>query len=241
MFQVGRIISGIGIGILVTICPMYLSEMSPPDIRGWLVGHHAIFLVGGYNLATWVGFGCYFGTDVNENFAWRFPLCIQIVPSLLLLITSFWLPRSPRWLISKGKSEEAWNVLQKLRASPNDTNDVRAREEYLQIHEQLRLESLKLSSAGQNVWKAAWAKKSYRKRMIIGFLTQWGAEFSGPLVIVSFMDSVIEVMTDYVVTEQLCCDLIHWVGNDWLYAITALLIMDPYLYIPHPLVCRWHR
>jgi len=41
MFQVGRFISGLGIGILVTVCPMYLSEMSSPFVRGWLVGHHA--------------------------------------------------------------------------------------------------------------------------------------------------------------------------------------------------------
>jgi len=185
MFQVGRIISGMGIGILVTVCPMYLSEMSPPNIRGWLVGHHAIFLVGGYNLAAWTGFGCYFATSVNENFAWRFPLCVQIIPSLLLLMSSFWIPQSPRWLILKGRSEEAWNVLRRIRASKSDTNDVQAREEYLQIHQQLNLENQKLASTRSSVWKAAVAKKSYRKRMIIGFLTQWGAEFSGPLVIVS--------------------------------------------------------
>lgn len=41
MFQVGRFISGLGIGILVTVCPMYLSEMASPFVRGWLVGHHA--------------------------------------------------------------------------------------------------------------------------------------------------------------------------------------------------------
>lgn len=185
MFQVGRLIAGLGIGILVTMCPMYLSEMSPPERRGWLVGHHAMFLVAGYNLAAWTGFGCYFATSMNENFAWRFPLSIQVLPSVSLLIASIWLPRSPRWLISKGRSEEAWSVLQRLRASPTDEGDIIAREEYLQIHEQLQLEAKKLAATGKSIWKIVWTKKSYRKRMIIGFMTQWGAEYMGPLIIVS--------------------------------------------------------
>jgi MFS family permease len=182
MFHVGRIVSGIGIGILVTVCLMYLSEISSPNVRGWLVGHHAIFLVLGYNGASWIGYGCYFATTLNESFAWRFPL--------LLLLATPWVPRSPRWLLSKGKAEDAWTVLQRLRYlrlrnSADDPNNIVAKEEYHQIREQLRLEAVKLASTGHNVWTAAWAKKSYRKRMIIGFLTQWGAEFAGPLVIVS--------------------------------------------------------
>ena len=75
-------------------------------------------------------------------------------------------------------------MLQKLRASPNDPNNIIALEEFHQIHEQLHLEATKLAATGHNVWTATLFKKSYRKRMIVGFLTQWGAEFAGPLVIV---------------------------------------------------------
>jgi hypothetical protein len=50
--------------------------------------------------------------------------------------------------------------------------------------EQIQLEAEKLAAYG-SVWKAVFKKPSYRKRMIIGFLTQWGAEFGGPLIIVS--------------------------------------------------------
>ena len=73
MFHAGRIICGLGIGILVTACPMYLSELAPPQKRGWLVGHHAIFLVFGYMLSSWLGYACYFATKHNSSFAWRFP------------------------------------------------------------------------------------------------------------------------------------------------------------------------
>lgn len=186
MFQVGRVISGLGIGILVTICPMYLSEASPPHIRGWLVGHHAIFLVFGYMLSAWLGFACYFATATNPSFAWRFPLCMQCFAPAILLAASPWIPRSPRWLMSKGRNEEAWAVLKTLRASPGDVDDIVAKEEYYQTREQLRMDEAKLAAGGKSLWTLVWTKKSYRKRMIIGFMTQWGAEFAGPLVIVSF-------------------------------------------------------
>jgi MFS family permease len=173
MFQAGRFISGAGIGVLVTICPMYLSEMSSPFKRGWLVGHHAIFLVFGYMFSAWIGYGCYYATSTNPSFAWRFPLCFQVVSPLILLVGSPWLPRSPRWLISKGHTEEAYQVITKMRMSTADPQDLVAKEEFYQTKEQLKLDTAKLAATGHSIWVAAWKKKSYRKRMIVGFLTQW--------------------------------------------------------------------
>lgn len=184
MFQAGRFISGLGIGILVTVCPMYLSEMSSALRRGWLVGHHAIFLVFGYMMSGWVGFACYYAQDTMPAFGWRFPLALQCLPPLVLVLGSPWLPRSPRWLISKGKLDEAQYVLIRLRQSPEDPENLVAKEEFFQTKEQIQLEAERLKEYG-NVWNAVIKKKSYRKRMTIGFLTQWGAEFGGPLIIVS--------------------------------------------------------
>jgi MFS family permease len=222
MFHVGRVVCGLGIGILVTVCPMYLSELSSPHVRGWLVGHHAIFLVFGYMLSAWLGFACYFATATNESFAWRFPLCMQCLPPTVLFSASFWIPRSPRWLLSKGKSGEAWTVLQKLRSTPSDPDDIAAKEEYYQTREQLRLDNEKLAATGHSVWTAVWKKKSYRKRMIVGFMTQWGAEFAGPLVIVSVPPPLIVPSISHkkllIKTEQLCCHLIHEPRHDWIHA-----------------------
>jgi MFS family permease len=183
MFQAGRFVSGCGIGVLVTVCPMYLSEMSSPFRRGWLVGHHAIFLVFGYMFSSWIGYGCYFATQLNPSFAWRFPLCFQVLCPLILLAGSPSLPRSPRWLISKGLKEEAFDVIKKMRMSPHDPEHRVARDEFYQTEQQLKLEAEKLAASGNSIWTMAWKKKSYRKRLAIGFMTQWGAEFAGPLII----------------------------------------------------------
>ncbi|KFH41420.1 Quinate permease-like protein [Hapsidospora chrysogenum ATCC 11550] len=180
---VGRILCGIGIGILVTVCPMYMGELSPPSKRGWLVGHHPIFLVFGYMLSGWLGYACYFATAARPEFAWRFPLCMQCLAPLVLLLTSLWIPESPRWYLQKGKLAEAWKVVSDLRRSPGDPDDLAAREELYQIREQIALDAAKLKAIGCGPWQAVIKKKSYRKRMAIGFLTQWGAEFAGPLII----------------------------------------------------------
>lgn len=184
MFQAGRFICGLGVGVLVTACPMYLSELSPPRNRGWLVGHHAIFLVFGYMLSSWLGFATYFATSKNPSFAWRFPLCVQCFAPLVLFGTSLWIPESPRWLLQRGRKEEAWAVVKRLRVPPGEVDDIVAREEFYQICEQLALDNVKLKKLGVGPWGAVLKIKSYRKRMLIGFLTQWGAEFGGPLVIV---------------------------------------------------------
>jgi hypothetical protein len=75
--------------------------------------------------------------------------------------------------MSKGMEEEAFEVIKKMRMSSDDPNDLVAKEEFYQTKEQLKLDAAKLAAAGKSVWVAAWTKKSYRKRMIIGFLTQW--------------------------------------------------------------------
>ncbi|KAJ4854662.1 sugar transporter domain-containing protein [Trichoderma breve] len=183
MFQAGRFLAGVGIGILVTVCPMYMSELAPPEKRGWLVGHHAIFVVFGYMLSSWLGFACYFATAQQPDFAWRFPLCMQCFGPLVLLIASLWIPESPRWLLQKGKLEEAWIVVLNLRRSPEDQENMAAKEELYQIRAQITLDAARLKAIGCGPWMAVIKKKSYRKRMIIGFLTQWGAEFAGPLII----------------------------------------------------------
>jgi hypothetical protein len=69
--------------------------------------------------------------------------------------------------------EEAWDVIRNMRMSPADPEDLVAKEEFYQTKQQLALEAEKLKVTGHSIWVAAWKKKSYRKRLFIGFMTQW--------------------------------------------------------------------
>lgn len=101
MFIFARLFAGVGIGILVTCIPMYQSEVSTPETRGFMVSMHGIMFAVGYGLSAWIGFGVYFisASGSDSTFPWRFPLAFQAVPCLLLLAGSHWLPYSPRWCV----------------------------------------------------------------------------------------------------------------------------------------------
>ena len=60
------------------------------------------------------------GCNGQKALAWRLPLWLQVVPSVYLLIASFWLPFSPRWLMSKGREEEARQTIARLHGLPVD-------------------------------------------------------------------------------------------------------------------------
>jgi MFS family permease len=102
MLIIVRTIQGSGLGALATLTPIYLAEASTPSKRGMLTGLHGFFLVAGYNISAWVGFGCFFSS--NLTFGWRGPIAFTTIPALLLLLGCIWVPESPRWLLKSASS-----------------------------------------------------------------------------------------------------------------------------------------
>ncbi|KAI1906760.1 hypothetical protein LOZ39_006076 [Ophidiomyces ophidiicola] len=185
MFLVARFIAGFGIGILITGIPMYQAEASAPSSRGFMVSMHGIMFAVGYSLASWIGFGCYF-LSANGNmtsFAWRFPLAFQAAPAILLLIGSPWLPFSPRWLLEKGRHEEAHAVLIRLHRTADDPNNISAEKEYFQMKKQLELDrEIKQNTGRWDLFKTG----PNRRRAFVGFALMFGNQFTGVLVIANY-------------------------------------------------------
>ena len=172
---------GFGIGVLVTLVPLYQSEVSPPESRGLMVGLHGVLIGFSYALTGFVTYGCYFAP--YGQFQWRFPLAVQLIPTCTLLIGSFWLPYSPRWLLSKGRSEEAWKVTRKLHASKKDPEDSFAHAEYSQMQAQIVFERQHNAIGTLAQAKLAFSQRSFLKRLGLGFLVQFGNQCTGALVI----------------------------------------------------------
>jgi MFS transporter, SP family, arabinose:H+ symporter len=105
-----RFIGGLGIGGSSVLGPMYIAEIAPANLRGRLVGFFQFNVVFGILLA-------YFSNYVIslQRFGvteWRWELGVTAVPAALFFIMLFTIPRSPRWLVKKGRTAEARTVLQ---------------------------------------------------------------------------------------------------------------------------------
>jgi SP family arabinose:H+ symporter-like MFS transporter len=109
MFIAARVIGGLGIGISTVVAPMYISEIAPPQHRGRLAGMFQFNIVFGI-LVAFVSNAMLAGIGAN---AWRWMLGVAAFPSVLYAVFCFFLPESPRWLLSrKGDREAGLKILQ---------------------------------------------------------------------------------------------------------------------------------
>jgi SP family arabinose:H+ symporter-like MFS transporter len=104
-----RFIGGLGIGGSSVLGPMYIAEIAPARLRGRLVGFFQFNVVFGILLAYLSNY--IIGTMQLGAAEWRWKLGISALPALLFMTMLFGIPRSPRWLVSKGRTEEARDVL----------------------------------------------------------------------------------------------------------------------------------
>ena len=124
-----RILVGLAVGIVNFVVPLYLSEVSPKQLRGTLV-----------SLYQWaITAGILFSYLINAAFAqavysWRWMLFAGVFPGLILLIGMMFLSDTPRWLVSKNQDDEAKKVFQKIEP------DIDVDEEIRQIKETLKPE-----------------------------------------------------------------------------------------------------
>lgn len=112
---VGRVIVGLGIGIASMTVPVYIAEVSPPHQRGQLVTINSLFITGGQLIASLID-GAF--SYLSRN-GWRYMLGLSSIPAVVQFIGFFFLPESPRWLLQKGRSQEARQVLSRIRAGQN--------------------------------------------------------------------------------------------------------------------------
>lgn len=127
MFVLFRIVGGIGVGIASMVVPMYIAEIAPPKRRGALVGNYQLAIVIGIVVVYFVNYFIALQGDAhwNLNIGWRWMFGSEIIPSILFLVFIFLIPESPRWLLQKGKSEQAVAVLEKINA-PEDVAQVQS-------------------------------------------------------------------------------------------------------------------
>ncbi|KAJ3268732.1 hypothetical protein HDV01_002336 [Terramyces sp. JEL0728] len=118
MFYIGRIVSGLGIGILSSVVPLFIGETAPTSIRGQLISVQQLMITLGVFLASVVN--AWIILNFKGDFEWQLALGIQVIPSTFLLVIMFSMPESPRWLANNNLESECLKTLIRLREGYTD-------------------------------------------------------------------------------------------------------------------------
>ncbi|KFY95126.1 hypothetical protein V500_02910 [Pseudogymnoascus sp. VKM F-4518 (FW-2643)] len=182
MMITGRFIAGLGCGMILTVVPVYIAEVSPPKQRGMIVGLQGMMISIGFFTANWIGYGGDFATGDAQ---WRIPLAMQIPGAIALSIGCVFIPYSPRWLIQKERYEEAKKTLLALYG---DKGEDFLSQEFTQIHDQIQLEQ---TASRTNFLKAAselFSRRYIRRTATACFILMMG-QLSGSTVIQNYQNT----------------------------------------------------
>jgi MFS transporter, SP family, galactose:H+ symporter len=168
----GRVVVGAAIGIASFTAPLFISEVSPAPVRGKLVSLNQLMVTIGIVVSYLADYGL-----ANKE-AWRWMFGLAAIPALILLIGLFFVPESPRWLMSRSREEEARAVLQRIRES----NDVSA--ELAEIQADL------------NQQEGSWHEllsPSLRRPLIIGIGLAIFQQFTGINTVIYYAPTIFQL------------------------------------------------
>ncbi|KAK3303126.1 general substrate transporter [Chaetomium strumarium] len=116
----GRFIAGLGVGQTPVVGPVYIAEISPASIRGLCTCIFTGFVYLGIVLAYFTNYGCQVNMGETTATRWQVPTSLHIIFAGLIFILTFFQYESPRYLIMKGKHEQALKTMSGLRRLPPD-------------------------------------------------------------------------------------------------------------------------
>ena len=109
---------GLAVGTASFVAPMYIAELVPPRIRGGVVSFNQLMITTGILLAYIADWGF---AGFSNNWRWMFG--VAAVPGAALAIGMYFMPFSPRWLVEKGREDDAREVLGRYRDDEHEVDD----------------------------------------------------------------------------------------------------------------------
>lgn len=215
-----RIIGGFGIGIVSIVSPVYISEVSPARVRGTMVSFYQLFITIGFLLAYLVNYLILKGASLDStapelgvrmfnNEYWRGMLGCETIPDLLFLFVIFFIPESPRWLIVKGRDEQAYSILRRIYGSEKEAQE--------------GLAATLQSIAGEvkTEWKTL-LEPGIRKAVLVGSAIAILGQFMGVNAVLYYGP---KIFTDAGFSDPLFSTVLVGIVN-MLTTVIALLIID---------------
>ncbi|KAH7232480.1 general substrate transporter [Fusarium solani] len=195
MLVLGRTIGGIGVGTLALGAPLYISEISPPHLRGTLLVLESISIVTGAVISFWI---TYVTRHMHGEASFRLPLGLQMLSATIVGAGISLFPYSPRWLAMVDKAEEALASLTKLRGLP--ATDVRIQAEFRGILAEVQFQKKAQhqrhgDASGFKLELLAWgdllSKKMWR-RTAVGCGVLFFQQFSGICAFIYYAPTLFE-------------------------------------------------
>jgi sugar porter (SP) family MFS transporter len=189
LFFAGRFFSGLSIGVLSMAVPLFISETAKSEIRGRMIAIQQLMITIGILIASIVNAFIikHQQKDNRNDFEWKLCLGMQIIPALLLVLSTYSIPESPRWLASKDQNSKCFAILSKLRSLPK-TNQL-LKSEYQEIIDQVVIEK----SLGTGQWTELLSKGMYN-RFIRACLVQAFQQWTGINVILYYQSTLLQGM-----------------------------------------------
>lgn len=170
---IGRTMLGLAIGIGSFVAPLYISEVSDISRRGSLVSMYQLMITLGILLA-FVS-----NAILSYSGSWRWMLGIMAIPGTFFLIGSFFLPDSPRWLMLRGRHEEALSIMKELRHNPElahqEIRDIQG-----QIHDRQRGLAMFLEN------------RNFRRAVLLGIVLQVMQQLTGINVVMYYAPRIFQ-------------------------------------------------
>lgn len=213
LLVVFRLIGGLGIGIASMNAPMYIAELAPAKVRGRMVSIYQMAIVAGFFLVflTTYYIGSGQGEEYNLTQGWRMMFWSELAPCLLFLGALFIVPRSPRWLVLKGRTEEAKAVLQKFHAPD-------------QVEEELHEITSSIRSEG-GLPLSAMLKKGILPIIVIGAVLSILQQFTGINAVLYYGADIFEKALGFG-QEDVLGQQILLAGVNVLFTILAMATVD---------------
>ncbi|KAJ3132824.1 hypothetical protein HK100_004962 [Physocladia obscura] len=162
---------GLGQGLMLPIGPVYLGELAPKEIRGTMMSFWQLFYSVGALLSYLVGL-----ITTNQpslgNWQWRWVILCQVLAPIIFFICIGFCPESPRWLILKGRKDEARVILHKIRADEDVEAEI---EEMIEVIEREHAQNPGVFAA----YKMIFTQWNIAKRLLMAMVINFGQQATG--------------------------------------------------------------
>ncbi len=201
---IARIVLGLAVGASTVIVPLYISELSPTNIRGVLTALFQFAITIGIVIAYLVNFA------FSGSGAWRWMLGLAVIPAVILGVGMWFLPDSPRWLVKENRNDEARTVLGRVR---NDEDEINREMKSMEEAEQRE-------DAGWGELFKPWV----RPMLILGIGLAMGQQLVGINTIIYYAPTIMQ-STGLAPGNSILATLVVGIVNV-IFTVVAFLLID---------------